>query len=466
MSLIISLDIGTSKLVAMALSTESLKPIAICSRSNDSEIKALPKDHHEQDPKRILDLCLELIAEVLADGAVNVKDIAGVGITGQMHGVMLVNKDMQPCTNLITWQDQRVLQGSFYEKIKSIGQKACGRTGCGLHAGYGGVTLSWLSKNSQIPNDAFALSIADYVTACLTGVVATEPTHAASWGIFSLAEMKWDEDLIAELEIDISILPEVIQTGKVQGELLADHSSLFGLSKNIKVCSSIGDNQASIIGAAGFSNDAAVLNIGSGGQISVVQDKFVFVSSLETRPMPIGGFIMVGASLYGGLSFAYLKDFFKDVVKKVADLELSDEEVYTKMKELVSKDKNFSSGLSVDTRFAGTRFQPSQKGVITGIDKNNFNVANLTFAFIEGIVNELIAMIPAHNIKDVNKFIATGNAVQKNPLMCDVVKSSTSLPCFISKANEEAALGAAFTTVIGLGLISQEDIKPQLEEVR
>ena len=129
MRLVISLDIGTSKLVAMALSIESLKPVVVCSRANDSVIKAQPKNHHEQNPKRILDLCLELISEVIADKTVNAQDVVGIGITGQMHGVMLVDKELQPCTNLITWQDQRAKEKSFYEDIKLLGQNTCERTG-------------------------------------------------------------------------------------------------------------------------------------------------------------------------------------------------------------------------------------------------------------------------------------------------------------------------------------------------
>jgi len=54
------------------------------------------------------------------------------------------------------------------------------------------------------------------------GVIATEPTHAASWGIFNLTEMMWDEELIEELGINISILPKVIQTGTIQRELFSN----------------------------------------------------------------------------------------------------------------------------------------------------------------------------------------------------------------------------------------------------
>lgn len=60
----------------------------------------------------------------------------------------------------------------------------------------------------------------------------------------------------------------------------------------------IGDNQASIMGVAGLARDVAVVNLGTGGQISIPQPEPVWVDGFETRPMPLGGYVLVGASLH------------------------------------------------------------------------------------------------------------------------------------------------------------------------
>ena len=173
--IVISLDIGTSSLCGLALSCDSLQPVAICSEVNNTDIVNLPADYHEQDPLRIWDLCLELIQKLLSDKKVRGEEVIGIGITGQMHGVMLVDSELQPQSNLITWRDQRTLEsgksGSIKKAVEALGEDIQQRTGCHLHAGYGGATLHWLSKNNQLPDGAVALTIADYMAGCLTGVI-------------------------------------------------------------------------------------------------------------------------------------------------------------------------------------------------------------------------------------------------------------------------------------------------------
>ena len=110
MAALVSLDIGTSKLCALALKIETLEPLAVYSIPNDADVAGLPDGYHEQDPTRLRDRVYELLALLLADKAVRREDIVGLGITGQMHGVLLVDPDLRPTTNLITWRDRRVLQ--------------------------------------------------------------------------------------------------------------------------------------------------------------------------------------------------------------------------------------------------------------------------------------------------------------------------------------------------------------------
>src|SRR4030042_529090 len=133
---VISLDIGTSKLCGLALSCDSLQPVVVCSELNDAEVKNLPADYHEQDPQRIRDLCLGLIQKILSDKKVRENEVVGIGITGQMHGVMLVNSELEPQSNLITWRDRRTLEndkpGYIAHAVEALGIDIQRRTGCRL----------------------------------------------------------------------------------------------------------------------------------------------------------------------------------------------------------------------------------------------------------------------------------------------------------------------------------------------
>lgn len=466
--IVLSLDIGTSNLCALALSCDSPGPLAIRSKKNDTEIATLATGYHEQDPLRIRDLCLELIQKLLSEKDVDENEVFGIGITGQMHGVLLVNPELQPVSNLITWRDQRTLAGdkpgSINETSGLLNKTVQEHTGCRLHAGYGGATLRWLQKNGRLPEVAVALTIADYIAGCLTGICATEQTHAASWGIFNLQKSRWDSEAVEKLGIPKKVLPEVNSTANPLGTIQPAIAKQLGLGPDVQVCSPVGDNQASFIGAAGFADDVVVLNLGTGGQISIHQNEYKFVETLETRPMPFGGFILVGASLCGGWSYACLKKFIQATVREFAGTELSDEEVYSRMNAIAAKTTEGASGIIVDTRFSGTRLEPNVRGSISGIGVDNFTVANLTRGFVEGMIRELAKMASLAEIKGLTRIIASGNAVRRNPVVLDVIKSIFDLPCCISTNKEAAALGAAYSAAIGLGLLSKDDICPKLEK--
>ncbi|MGB2808098.1 MAG: FGGY family carbohydrate kinase [Sedimentisphaerales bacterium] len=465
---VVSLDIGTSNLCALALSCDSLQPVAICSQINDTEITNLPAGYHEQDPLRIRDLCLELIQKLLSEKNVRENEVVGIGITGQMHGVLLVSSELEPQSNLITWRDQRTLAsnkpGYIDKAVEALGADMQQRTGCRLHAGYGGATLRWLQENGRLSEGAVALTIADYVAGCLTGVCATEGTHAASWGIFNLQKGEWDSEAIDKLGIPKKVLPTVNSTAKPLGTILPAIAKQIGLGSGVQVCSPVGDNQASIIGAAGFADDVVVLNLGTGGQISIPQNEYKFVETFETRPIPFGGFILVGASLCGGWSYSCLHKFIQATVREFAAAELSDEEIYKRMNAIAAETAKGASGITVDTRFSGTRHDPNLRGSISGIGVENFTVANLARGFVEGMVAELADMASKASIKDFTRIIASGNAVRRNPVVPDVVESIFGLPCYISTNREAAALGAAYAAAIGLGLVSKDDVRPDLEK--
>jgi len=478
---VLSLDIGTSNLCAMALSCDSLQPVTICSEINDAEIKNLPAGYHEQDPLCIRDLCFGLIQKLLSEKNVHREEVVGIGITGQMHGVLLVNSDLKPQSNLITWRDQRTLAGDkpgcIEKAVEALGADIQQRTGCRLHAGYGGATLYWLSKNNELDDGTVALTIADYVAGCLTGVIATEATHAASWGIFNPQKSMWDAEVVDKLGITKDVLPEVHSTAQPLGTIQPALAKQLGLGNNVQVCSPLGDNQAGIIGAAGFAGNAAVLNLGTGGQISIPQNEYKFVETFETRPMPFGlrrtqssrGFILVGASLCGGLAYTYLQKFIQATVKEYAAVELSDEDIYKRMNAIAGKIPEGASGITVDTRFSGTRLDPNLRGSISGIGVDNFTVANLARGFIEGMVRELAEMSSTAGVSrfiGITRIIASGNAVRRNPVVPDVIESIFGLPCYISTNREAAARGAAYSAAIGLGLVSKDDICPSLERGR
>ena len=220
----------------------------------------------------------------------------------------------------------------------------------------------------------------------------------------------------------------------------------MGLSSDVVVYSPIGDNQASVTGARGQMEDAAVLNLGTGGQIVVSQERWQYFDGLETRPMPNNSFILVGASICGGWTYAYLKEFYKAVVKEIAGVDISDPEIYDKMNSFLDIGAE-KPGLIVDSRFCGTRNNPGIRGEIGSIDAGNLTPEQFTRAFAWAMIEELSNVIPALCLENVSTIIASGNAVRRNPALLKIASILFNKPVLLAQIKEEAAVGAAMAAV-------------------
>jgi len=445
--LILSVDIGTSKVCALAWDATRRETLALRAQANDAELpRPSAPGGHEQDPSRILRLCLELIQALLDAPNVDAHRTAGIGFSGQMHGVLLVDASLEPLTPFHTWRDARLPAD---DPVFSL--DFASSNGCRLHPGYGGATLAWLARNGALPKGATALTIADFVAARLAGVAATGPTHAASWGIFDVRAGCWHTAMTERLGIDAGVLPPVVKSARPAGEMSAAMAGRIGLPRDVAVCSPIGDNQASFIGVAGLDNATAVLNLGTGGQLSTPVGEYVFHEGLETRPMPFGGYILVGASLCGGWAYAYLCDFFRAVARELGGVEISQADAYARMNALAASAPG-AAGLRCDTRFLGARGAPERRGAIHNIDTANLTPANLTRAVLEGMLGELFDMTPRGLLEGMHRIVASGNAVRRNPVMRSLIEQVFGRPCQLAQTDEEAAVGAAIATAAGLRL--------------
>ncbi|MDA3799615.1 MAG: FGGY family carbohydrate kinase [Kiritimatiellae bacterium] len=456
MANILSIDIGTSKLCAVIFDMIADELVAIKSCANDSNIDLTMADYHEQCPEKIVQSIFGLIMDLSEEYSAELASVEGVSVSGQMHGVLLVNEKCEPVTNFITWRDKRALE---FEDLLSSCNTADNfmATGTHLQSGYGGATLAWLFAHGKISNGCRALSMADYLVLRLTGKAATESTHAASWGILNIQKNDWCYPLIEKLGIDTEILLPVHRSAEPLGVITIDMAVELGLNRKVIVYSPVGDNQAGVIGTAGFDKNQMILNLGTGGQISVSQDSFDVIDGFEMRPMPHGGSILVGASLCGGWSYAYLCEFVKDLLKKIGNVELTNVEIFNKLDKLSSEADCSCGGLVVDTRFAGTRGEHDLRGEIKNIDTSNFNICNLGRAFLVGMVSELSNLASKIDTSEISRIFTCGNGVYKNPLLVEIIANIFRKTVVLSNVREEAAVGAALAVAQTIKL--SRDIK-------
>lgn len=432
--MVLSIDIGTTTVSGVEVDSETgaIRRTVTCAHGAD--VVGLSAGWHEQSPDKLVSAVLQ-VAEKLCDG----QPVPRLVLSGQMHGIVVVDKALKPLTNLVTWRDQRT--ADVPESVRCHSHAA--ETGCFLHPGYGGLTLYHWVKGATLPSAAYrVLTIQGYVQAHLTGVCSIDETSAAGLGIWAVRGKAWHAALLDELGIPKALLPDYVPSCAVCGRVRSGFGALSGAT----LYSAVADNQAGVIGAQATASGQAgeaVINIGTSAQISIPLKTYAFNPAMETRPMPGGTFIQVFATLCGGWAYQYLADFFRQVVQAVTGRDVSLSETFDAMTKLA--ESGGTEGVGVDPRFAGERNgETRHSGLIHGITTENLAPRNLVHAFAEGIANELAAPL---DLADISGLVAIGNGVRMNPVLRRAIERRFGVPCRLSEVPEAAASGAAYAVL-------------------
>ena len=461
MQVVLAVDIGTTSICVLALDASSRQVIMFQSTDNESSINDLPKGYHEQDPNFIWGTVQKLIGQALTymiEHQHNVKVIKAIVVTGQMHGILLIDDELHPCTNLITWRDQRVADTLVIDELRS-NVEISSQCGCMLGLGYGGSIVHWLKINTPelFERDLRALSIVDFVVAQLTGKVATDVTMAASWGILDIQQSRWNESLLSELQLPKSILPEIRPSATPFSTLLPQYHRLWSLNEDVHVCTGLGDNQATVLAMGTLKPGTCVINIGTGAQISIVKEDINYKQGLETRPLTGNRYMYVGSSLYGGWSFAYLGKFFQAVLQQFSDIDISLEQVMDHMNEIGDTASDDAAGLMSNIDFMENRTNQNIKGLYQGIDTSNLTPANFCRATVNAIIDELYEFYKLAGLP-ISALYVAGNAIKHNTLLYDTIARKWRMSTNVSEHREDAALGVAYLAAVNMGLMKLDSL--------
>lgn len=411
---IIGIDIGTTGICGVCAESESGEIIKSVSLPNNSFIKTENEYERIQDTAVIMQTVYSILESLDAENA------AAIGFSGQMHGIVYTDASGTAVSPLYTWQDARA--NAEYKGGKSYAQIL------GCFAGYGLATDFYNEVNGLIPENAVYLcTIADYAVMQLCGNVkpVCHITNAASLGCFDLVNNRFNADNHR--------LPEVT----------ADFVCC-GKYKGVPVSVALGDNQASFIGSVSGEN-VALINVGTGAQISWLCDSPVTAESVETRPFDGKNYLAAGCSLCGGRAYAMFERFCREIAKAAgADVD-SYYHVLDKM-----LDGKTESEIRGDCRFCGTRNNPGLRGAYTGISENSFTPADFAFATLDGMAQELFDMYSSAGAK-TSGIVCSGNGMRKNAHLRRIVADKFGCEIKIPLYEEEAACGAAFSALVAGG---------------
>jgi xylulokinase len=204
----------------------------------------------EQRPENWWDAAQQSIRGVLAQAAATGKDIGGIGLSGQMHGLVLLDASDRVIRPALIWCDQR-----SQAQVDAINQKVGKLTVLAAIANpvLTGFTLPKLLWVRDHEPELFArtrkmLLPKDYLRFQLTGEYASDVSDASGTALFDVPNRKWSYELAGKLEVDCSILPQVVESSELTGRISQRAAKVTGLAEGTPVVAGAGDQAASAIG--------------------------------------------------------------------------------------------------------------------------------------------------------------------------------------------------------------------------
>ncbi len=442
----LGLDFGTTSLSAVLWDKTSGLVKKSISLPHDAYIEFPDPWRKEQDLQR-LERCLFEILDKLfpLEGAA----LHGIGLTGQMHGIIGLNPAGTPVTNLVTWQDDSGNQvrrhgKSLLEEMEEVAP------GLQPSAGYGLVTLFKWSISEQRDDIATFCTVPDYfgMLLCDKNPNLIDASMAQSVGAFDVFNNSWRSDLIKQLDLQRISFPTIVDRGTTIG--IVTHSYFEKMAEMpIRVAASIGDNQGSFLGSVDHSDGAMLINIGTGTQTSIgahhdsLHEVIPYVDGkeIELRPLIKGKYLFTVNLISGGTVYDTLYGFFQKCGSDLFDA--GAEGLWERMAVVGPQGLAEKEPLSIKPLFGGTRGNPSARGKIENINLDNLTPENLIYGTLKGISELLKAAIPSRILEGVDLIVGSGNGLKKNPLLQELIGKAFGKEFILSQTDEEAAVGAA-----------------------
>ena len=273
MNCYIGIDIGTSGTKTLAIAENG----AILASAVAEYPLASPKPGwSEQNPEDWWTASVKTVAEVLKKGRIKPGDVKGIGLSGQMHGSVFLDKDQQVIRPALLWNDQRTA-AECAEIEQRVGgrKKLIGMVANPALTGFTAPKILWL-RNHEPKNFEKCTKVLlpkDYVRLRLTGEFATEVSDASGTLLLDVTKRNWSKKLLSALELDASLMPEVFESEEVSGTLTAEAAKLMGLNAGVPVVGGGGDQAASAVGNGIVGKGVVSATMGTSGVVFAHSDE-------------------------------------------------------------------------------------------------------------------------------------------------------------------------------------------------
>lgn len=417
----------------------------------------------EQDPQDWWNAVCITINQVIKDSNINPESISGIGLSGQMHGLVMLDGDGNVLRKSIIWCDQRTAK-ECVEITEKVGEKRLiDITANPALTGFTASKILWVRNNEpEIYEKCRKILLPkDYIRYMLTGEFATEVSDASGMQLLDIKNRCWSKEVLNALDIPIEYLGDVHESIVVSGKVHKKAAEVTGLKENTPVVGGAGDQAAGAIGNGIIKSGQISSTIGTSGVVfahldePIIDEKGRVHTFCHAVP---GAWHMMGVTQGAGLSLKWFRDnFCTNEIEVAKGMGIDPYVLMTKEAEKVPAG---SRGVIYLPYLMGERtphLNPKAKGVFFGLSAAHTKNEMLR-AVIEGVSYSLLdcmEIIKDTGMNPTNVMVSGGGG--KSELWRQILADMFNCKVSTNKSSEGPALGVALLAGVGTGVYKDID---------
>jgi xylulokinase len=403
----------------------------------------------EQDPHIWWDATIAAVSELLAKSEVAASDVAGIGLSGQMHGSVLLDAAGEVIRPAILWNDQRT-EGECDEIRSKVGRdRLISVTGNDALTGFTAPKLLWVMNNEprNWERVSTVLLPKDYVRFRLTGDFALDVAGGSGTILFDLARRTWSTEILGLLDLDPSLFPSVFEGVEVTGVVSDEAANATGLRPGTPVVAGGGDQSANAVGVGAVEPGIVALSLGTSGVVFATSEGPAIEPEGRVHAfchaVP-GRWHMMGVMLSAAGSLRWLRDSLAPG-SSFSDLDAGAAEV-----------PPGSDGLLFLPYLTGERTphpDPRARGAFVGLTVGH-DLRHLARAVLEGVAFGLrdgLDLMVASGVSKPRVIRASGGGL-RSALWRQILADVLDTEIVTVETEEGAAFGAALLASVGAGI--------------
>ena len=432
----IGVDLGTSalKLVMMNSKGELVKSV-----SKEYPIYFPHSGWSEQNPTDWFIAVKEGLKEI-CEGAK--EKIAGISFGGQMHGLVILDKDDNVLRPEILWNDGRSTEETDYLNNVIGKEKLSKLTANIAFAGFTAPKILWVKNNEP---EIFAkiskiMLPKDYISYMLSGSFATDYSDASGMLLLDVKNKKWSSEMIEICGISENMLPKLFESFEVVGDIKPELAKELGLNEDIKIIAGAGDNAAAAIGTATVGEGACNISLGTSGTIFISSQNFGVdkYNALHSFAHSDGKYHLMGCML----SAASCNKWWMEDILKTKDFSKEQENI-----DNLGENKVFFLPYLMGER--SPHNDPAARGTFIGMSMDTRR-EDMTLAILEGVtfaLRDSLEVARSLGIEIKKTMICGGGA--KSALWKKLVANIMNVEVEVPVSEEGPGFGAAILAAVG-----------------